>query len=97
MWLYLLVFLMIIGYIHISKMSVEIPTEKFSPIVVNKEERITSDIFDGICSPKCCMQNQWPVDFMETGTSLDFSIYEKTNLHCKGCSGSGCLCVPKKI
>ena len=74
--------------------------EKFSALPGSVEEpsegRITPPDFDGVCSPQCCLQTQWPVDFMESSNTFDFSAYEPTVMHCRGCEGSGCLCVPKK-
>jgi hypothetical protein len=73
--------------------------EKFSSLPGSTqvpEERITPPEFDGVCSPKCCLQNQWPVDFMDSSNTFDFSAYEPSGMHCRGCEGSGCLCVPKK-
>lgn len=58
------------------------------------EEKLTPPIFDGKCDPACCLQSQWPVDFMSS--NINFAEYEQTGLSCRGCNGVGCLCQRKK-
>jgi hypothetical protein len=71
--------------------------EKFSNVPGNVYEttgKLTPPYFEGLCSPQCCLNTQWPVDFMDDGK--DYSAYEPTGMHCRGCEGTGCLCMPKK-
>lgn len=94
MWIYILIgILLLVWSIHRYYRS-----EFFSSQPKNfnePEEKLTPPVFDGKCDPACCMQDQWPVDFMPKNT-VDFNVYQKTNLSCRGCSGVGCLCEKKK-
>jgi hypothetical protein len=97
-WIYIVLVLIIFSLLF-KRSQNHTHREKFSSLPGNvnePEERITPPEFNGVCSPQCCLQNQWPVDFMDSSNTFDFSAYEPTGMHCRGCDGSGCLCVPKK-
>jgi len=51
---------------------------------------------NGLCHPKCCIQQQWPVEHMQ-GNDIDLTNYVQTEYSCKSCQyGSGCLCFTKE-
>ena len=64
----------------------------------NQNEGILPEaVRNGICHPKCCLQSQWPVSFMDNTDNVDVSKYIKTEYSCKSCeNGVGCLCLSKE-
>jgi len=76
--------------------------EKFSKIETNagvndNVEVLPSAIRNAVCHPKCCMQAQWPVGFMESNNNPDLSNYVKSEYSCKSCdNGVGCLCFTRE-
>ena len=76
--------------------------ERFSKIETNagvndNVEVLPSVVRNAVCHPKCCMQSQWPVGFMDNDNNPDLSNYIKSEYSCKSCdNGVGCLCFAKE-
>jgi hypothetical protein len=94
-WFFVLLIVLILGYLFYPKIKMNMQPEKFTSSTPhpaeNYSEKLTPPEFEGVCSPQCCLQSQWPVDFMPS-SKIDFAMYENTGLHCRSCEGTGCLC-----
>ena len=77
-----------------------LPLEEFGQMYAGAKQNdgIQPDfIRNGVCHPKCCVADQWPVAHMDGVDNIDLTGKVKTGYSCRSCSnGVGCMCVNKK-